>query len=163
MLFISTIGFLLPTILSSKSLTLAFKVCLWVSLPWVLVASASAVSSINSKLPKAYFLPYDDADPNFWGICIPFWSKSTPTSAVANISSLDSLSIMEAVVCIIGKSPNVKFSFTIKCTSYLLLKGFNASNISSADLKLYLPKLLNLDFLALNSNCILLNFSVNFI
>ena len=39
---------------------------------WSLVASASLVSSNKNKLPKAYFFAYEDAAPDFCGICIPF-------------------------------------------------------------------------------------------
>ena len=56
------------------------------------------------------------------------------------------------IVAVDSITPSPKyFSLTVKYTLYFLLNGLRASRISSADLKLYLPKELKRDFFALNS------------
>src|SRR6056300_1363589 len=87
---------------------------------------------------------------------------STPTIAVA--SSVASPSVIIAVAFKIGDGSVVTSSSLINTdTPSSFKKGFVASRMSSADLKWYLPKELNLDFLDLNLVWISINFSFNVI
>ena len=60
-------------------------------------------------------------------------------------------------------SVDINVSLIVTETPNSNRKGFVASRMSSADLKLYLPKELNLDFLDLNFVWIVANFSFSII